>query len=198
MRFQAMFAALIAIVAFSFTTTKVVTYTADVSESTVEWKGEKVTGFHTGNLSLKSGAFEFSEGVLTGGNFTVDMTSLTVTDIEDPGTNGKLVGHLKSPDFFGVEAHPEASFVITKVVSRGKVGEYKLIGDITVKGITKEIRFNANVTQEGTSANGTAEITLDRTDFDVRYGSGSFFDNLGDKTIYDEFTLTLNFKGVQA
>jgi polyisoprenoid-binding protein YceI len=126
------------------------------------------------------------------------MTSITDTDIADAGTNAKLVGHLKSDDFFGVAKHPTASFVITNVVSRGKAGEYKLIGDITVKGTTKEIRFNATINQAGDTVSGNAEIVLDRTDFDVRYGSGSFFEDLGDKTIYDEFTLKLTIVGASA
>ncbi|MBP9193392.1 MAG: YceI family protein, partial [Saprospiraceae bacterium] len=95
---------------------------------------------------------------------------------------------LKSDDFFGVAQFPEAKLDITKVISRGKPGEYKVVAKITIKNMTKEVKFDAMV------ANGkaTATIKLDRTDFDVRYGSGSFFDNLGDKTIYDEFDLTVS------
>jgi polyisoprenoid-binding protein YceI len=103
------------------------------------------------------------------------------------GGKGKLEGHLKSDDFFGVAAHPTATIKFTKVVSRGVAGEYKITANITIKNITKEIKFNATA-KDGTA---NATIKLDRSDFDIKYGSGSFFDNLGDKTIYDEFDLAI-------
>jgi polyisoprenoid-binding protein YceI len=142
-----------------------------------------VTGSHEGTVKLKSGNLEFNNGVLTGGRFEIDMTSIAVTDLSGD-MKGKLEGHLNSDDFFGVEKFPVATMVITSVASRGTAGEYKVTANATIKGKTKEIRFLAN----GTA---TAEIELDRTDYDIRYGSGSFFDNLGDKTIYDDFSLTV-------
>lgn len=154
----------------------------NVSTSGLEWKGYKVTGSHAGTMKIKSGSLTFNGDNLTGGNFEIDMTSLAVTDLQGQGAE-RLAGHLKADDFFGTAKFPSAKLAIKKVVSRGKAGEYKVIGDLTIKGITKEIRFDAN------AANGlaTANIKIDRTDFDVKYGSGTFFDNLGDKTIYDEF-----------
>jgi polyisoprenoid-binding protein YceI len=121
----------------------------------------------------------------------MDMTSIKVTDLEGEWA-GKLEGHLKSPDFFGVEKHPTATLVITKVVPKGTPGDYKVSGNLTIKEKTKEVRFYAHVDSEGGKMNATADLKIDRTDFDVRYGSGSFFDGLGDKTIYDEFDLTVN------
>lgn len=162
-----------------------------VAESNIVWNGYKVTGSHTGNIQLKSGELEFDGDQLTGGNFVIDMTSIENTDLEGEW-NEKLVGHLKSDDFFGVEKHPTASFEITQVVSRGKPGEYKIVGDLTIKGITKEIKFQADVEDMGDKAKAVAEVVVDRSEFNVRYGSGSFFDNLGDKTIYDEFDLQVN------
>ena len=115
------------------------------------------------------------------------MTSINSTDVSGKAKEN-LDGHLKSEDFFGIAKFPEAKLDITRVVSKGKPGEYKVVANITIKNTTKEIKFDAMV------ANGkaTANIKLDRTDFDVRYGSGSFFDNLGDKTIYDEFDLMVS------
>lgn len=159
----------------------------NTEKSVVNWKGYKVTGEHAGTIAVKEGELMFDNGKLTGGSFNIDMTSIKCTDLQGEWA-GKLESHLKSPDFFGVETHPSAQFVITKVGSRGVEKEYKITGDLTIKGITKEIRFNATVSKEAAAA----EIELDRTDFDVKYGSGSFFDNLGDKTIYDEFELTIN------
>ncbi len=160
---------------------------ADVKASKIEWKGYKVTGKHHGTVNLKSGELVFTDGQLTGGNFVIDMTSITVGDLEGE-YKGKLEGHLKSDDFFGVKNHPTASLEFTQVVSRGTPGDYKIVADLTIKDITKEIKFLAHVEEESA----TAEITVDRSEYSVRYGSGSFFDDLGDKTIYDEFDLKVN------
>ena len=162
------------------------THQVDTEASQVLWKAYKVTGEHSGKVNVKSGELEFADGALTGGNFVIDMTSIAVTDLEG-NMAGKLEGHLKSPDFFGVEKFPTASFKITKVVSRGTPGSYKVVGDLTIKETTKEIKFQTTLSKDGKTAN--AKITVDRSDFNVKYGSGSFFDGLGDKTIYDEFDL---------
>jgi polyisoprenoid-binding protein YceI len=160
----------------------------NVKESVIEWKGYKVTGSHTGTIAVKSGNFEFDEnGMLNGGNFVIDMATIEVTDLKG-NSAAKLKGHLTSTDFFGVENHPEATFNITNVISRGTAGQYKIIGNLTIKNITKEIKFNANIDESAA----TAELVIDRSEYDIRYGSGSFFDNLGDKTIYDEFELAIS------
>ncbi|PHI18395.1 lipid-binding protein [Lewinellaceae bacterium SD302] len=177
----------IALIAF---TGPVVIKSVDTAKSTVTWKGYKVTGSHEGTIDLAKGDLLVQDGELTGGNFTIDVTSLKVTDITGGGAQ-KLEGHLKSDDFFGVADHPTANLVITKVAPRGTEGSYKVTGDITIKGTTKEIRFNTQLTEEMGQTVAVADIELDRTDFGLRYGSGSFFDNLGDKTIYDEFELSI-------
>ena len=154
--------------------------------SKVDWKGYKVLGQHDGFVKFKSGNLVFDNGVLVGGEFEVDMNSLVCTDL-----NGKskenLEKHLKSDDFFGVANHPISTLKITKVISRGKPGEYKVTANLSIKNVVKEIKFNATVAD----GKGAASIKIDRADFDIRYGSGSFFDNLGDKTIYDEFDLSI-------
>ena len=118
------------------------------------------------------------------------MNSIACTDLSGEYA-GKLVGHLKSDDFFGVANYPTAKFVITKVVSRGTPGAYKVQGDLTIKGITQSIKFNADLKEDGTKTVAEAKITVDRSDYNIRYGSGSFFENLGDKTIYDDFDLEI-------
>lgn len=160
-----------------------------LGQSNINWKGYKVTGSHEGNIKFKSGTLTFNGQALNGGELLVDMNSIDCTDMQGGG-KAKLEGHLKSDDFFGVAAHPTASIKFTKVVSRGTEGEFKVTANITIKNITKEIKFNATA-KDGMA---TANIKLDRSDFDIKYGSGSFFDNLGDKTIYDEFDLAVTLK----
>ena len=158
-----------------------------ISDSKVEWVGHKVLGKHTGEIRIKEGKLDFDGDQLLGGSFVIDMSTISCTDLEGE-TAGKLIGHLSSPDFFDVANFPEATFDITKVISRGKAGDYKLIGDLTIKGITKSISFNTIVTD----SSATAETKIDRSEFNIRYGSGSFFDNLGDNTIYDEFDIAVS------
>ena len=184
--------ALIGLAGLSFTNPNGLTGAAEVNKekSEITWKGYKVTGSHHGTIALKEGSLEFDNGVLTGGSFEIDMTSLAVKDLQGEWA-GKLEGHLKSDDFFGVKNFPTAKFVITKVYPKGTPGDYKIIGDLTIKETTKEIKFYASVKEEGQANVATADITIDRSEFDVRYGSGNFFENLGDKTIYDEFDLSV-------
>ncbi len=170
--------------------TAVATVQIDPVASQVTWKGYKVTGGHEGTIGVESGTLDFEDGVLVGGAFAIDMASLANTDL-DSESAAKLEGHLKSEDFFGVDKYPTAKFNITNVTSRGLEGDYKVTGDLTIKSTTKEVKFNANVVEEMGKYVATADINVDRSDFDVRYGSGSFFDNLGDKTIYDEFDLAI-------
>ncbi|CAM4343563.1 YceI family protein [Zobellia nedashkovskayae] len=156
--------------------------------STVTWKAYKVTGSHTGTVNLKSGSLAFDGDKLTGGEFVVDMTTLVTTDLEGE-SKGKLEGHLKSEDFFSTEKNTEATLVFTSVEATGK-NAYEVTGDLTIKGITKPITFDVSV--YGSKA--TASVKVDRTAYDIKYGSGSFFENLGDKAIYDEFDLVVDLE----
>ena len=181
---------LISLVAMSFTINNIKdgNYVVNNAESKVIWNGKKVTGEHMGTVAIKSGNLEIVNGNLTGGSFQIDMTTITSTDLEGEYLQ-KLNGHLKSDDFFGVENFPTATFIITKVEANGANGKYKVTGDITIKETTKSISFDTQLVTEGDKVIAVSDITIDRSEFDVRYGSGSFFDNLGDKTIYDDFTL---------
>lgn len=162
----------------------------DVKASSITWKGYKVTGEHTGKVSLKSADLTMSGDVITGGTFVIDMASITCTDLQGDMA-GKLVGHLKSDDFFGVEKFPTATLKIAKSIPTDSKGGYRMVGDLTIKGTTKPVKFNAIVKNEGGKKVAVADIKVDRSEYDVRYGSGSFFDSLGDKTIYDEFDLSV-------
>ena len=156
----------------------------DTQKSTLHWDAQKVTGEHNGTISFKSGQIQYKGDELTSATFFVDMTSITCSDIENEEYNKKLVGHLKSDDFFGVEKFPTASLVFTNVKSTGK-NSYEVTADLTIKDKTNAVTFDMSI--YGNKA--TANVKIDRTKFDVRYGSTSFFDDLQDKAIYDEFDL---------
>lgn len=174
-----------AFAAFTVSTDKKV----DVVNSKINWKGEKVTGQHEGTIKLQEGTLQFNDNnQLTGGSFIMDMSTLTVTDLEGE-MKGKLEGHLKSEDFFGTTKHETSKFVITKV--EGKDGKFKVTGDLTIKGISFPNTFNMTIKDNNTA---NANLKIDRTKYDIKYGSASFFDNLKDKAIYDEFELTVDLK----
>lgn len=161
--------------------------TVKASESSIVWTGKKILGSHTGTIALKEGYLEMDGDQLTGGMFVVDMTTINVTDLEGD-SKGQLEGHLRSDDFFGISNHPTATLVIKEASKSGST--YDVSGEITIKGTTEPISFELEMGE-------TAAITtlkIDRTKFGIRYGSGSFFDGLGDKTISDKFTLDVSLK----
>jgi polyisoprenoid-binding protein YceI len=166
-------------------------YNVDVTKSTLNWKAEKITGFHEGTIGIKSGTLKIENGKIVSGSFAINMSTIVCTDLTDAEYNQKLVGHLKSPDFFDVARFSDATFTITKPVDVSK-SVTEIHGNLTIKGISKPISFKANVLKVGNSYTFNANsIVVDRTKYDIKYGSGSFFTDLGDKAIYDEFTLKL-------
>ena len=156
-----------------------------VEKSQVNWKGYKVTGQHEGTINLASGNLIFDGETLTGGSFIMDMASINTTDLEGE-YKGKLDGHLKSADFFGVEKFPMATLEFVNV--SGKEGSYKVQANLTIKETTKSVEFSMTV-KENTA---TASLEIDRTEYDIKYGSSSFFDGLKDKAIYDNFDLNVS------
>lgn len=158
----------------------------NVNASKIEWTGKKVTGQHEGTVNFLEGYMTFKGTTPTGGQFTVNMNSITSTDLEG-ATKDKLNGHLKSADFFGTETYPEAVLTIRSVTPKAGA-TYTMTGDLTIKNITKPVTFD--MVMKGSSA--IANLKVDRTKYDIKYGSGSFFDNLGDKAISDEFDVKVN------
>lgn len=163
------------------------TVQVDTDASHLQWTGSKVIGdSHTGKLKVKSGNVTFNDGAPSQGNLVIDMASLTNEDLTDAQWNAKLVGHLKSDDFFSVEKHPEAKLAITKITTKSN-GEFELTGKLTVKGKTETLTTTAKRSKNKAGKDViTAKLKFDRTKFDVRYGSGKFFQNLGDKMIADD------------
>jgi len=161
----------------------------NTSKSSIGWVGKKVTGEHSGVISFKDGVLNFKNGKLTGGTFTVDMTSLTVTDLKAGEGKEKLEGHLKADDFFGTEKHTTSKLVF-KTVKEKSAGVYTVTADLTIKNITKPVTFDLTVGKNSA----TTAFKVDRTKYGIEYGSGSIFDGLGDKAIYDEFDLTVKLQ----
>ena len=166
-------------------------YNVDKSASTVRWDAKKVTGKHNGTIAIANGSFSVTKNRITDGTIAIDMKSIVDLDLTDAGYNAKLINHLKSEDFFAVEKYPESMLVVKKVTPV-LVDEYKFIADLTIKGVTNPIEFNAKITQNGDRLIAEGIMTINRAKYGVKYGSSSFFENLGDKVIYDDFTLTFN------
>ena len=150
-----------------------VTTSANVKNADVVWTGYKITGAsHTGTLELKNSALEFTDGKLTGGKIEIDMSTLKNTDLEGE-YNQKLVGHLSSDDFFGTAKHPTSTYVISSVTATDKANEYKVTGQMTIKGITKEETILTKIVTEGKTVTSTANFNVDKTKYGVEYGSSN-------------------------
>ncbi len=162
----------------------------DAAYSTITWNAKKVTGQHHGTISIKDGTLQIQKGKLVGGSFTIDMNSIKVQDLQGEYA-GKLERHLKSDDFFNAESFPQATLIILETKDRGN-GNLDVKANLTIRGITKQIEFPAVLSLEGKKFKASANISIDRSQFEVKYGSGKFYENLGDKTIYDNFDLAVS------
>jgi polyisoprenoid-binding protein YceI len=164
-------------------------YEIDTKESKVFWTAGKITGAkHTGHISVASGTVEVKGKSISSANLNIDLNSVVCTDIENEEYNKKLVGHLKSDDFFSAEKHPLANFEITSV-KKANGSEYRVVGKLSIKGITNEISFPAKINVSGGKLTAYGTASIDRTKWDIKYGSASFFKGLGDKTINNEFEI---------
>lgn len=165
----------------------------DTEKSVLEWETKKVGGGHNGTVGIQSGTLKLNKNEISGGSFVIDMNSIVCLDIENAEYNGKLIGHLKSDDFFSTEKFPTATLTIKKVVrlkENSKGSTHNIYADLTIKGITNEVVFPASVAGENGMITADAAFTVDRSKYDVRYGSTSFFPNIGDKAISND----MNFK----
>jgi polyisoprenoid-binding protein YceI len=175
-----------------------VTMQVDVRSSTVNWTGRKVLGKHNGTINIAKGNLTLENNAITKGRFDIDMKSIVDLDLTDAETNAKLTGHLKSDDFFSVDKFPLSTLVITGAKptegAMTAVATHIITGDLTIKGVTNTVSFPARIITDGRSLTATATIDIDRTKWNIKYGSGSFFDNLGDKAIKDVFTLEITIK----
>jgi len=163
-------------------------YKVNSFESKLVWKGRQLSSKeHDGTLDISSGSIEIDKSGRIFGDIKIDMKSISTSDLEGEWKD-KLDGHLKSPDFFNVKGFPTATVTFKGNQNKTTNGEINFEGDLTIKGITQITKFSAKINQIGDKVIATASISFDRSEYDIRYGSGKFFDNLGDKLIYDEIT----------
>lgn len=169
------------------------TYTVNTAESTLGWKGAKVGGSHEGVISISEGSVSTEGGMITAGNFTVDMATMTETT-EDSAMGQQLVGHLMSADFFKVDSFPTATFEITESsMSEAGDGTCTIGGNLTIIGETRNINFPATVSMDGDNMTATAEFTIDRTQWGIVYGSATaIVDMAADKAIEDNITFNVS------
>jgi len=168
-------------------------YNFDISTSAIRWYGEKITGKkHNGTLNLKKGYINIVDGKIASGEIIIDMNTLTNLDQSGEG-KAKLEGHLKSEDFFNVAKFPDATYVITSATASSAY-DYDVTGKLTIKGISKEVKSHLVIAPNGKDVNIGGGLTFDRSEFDVRYGSDKFFDNLGNDMIKNDVLLTIDIK----
>ncbi|MBG08895.1 MAG: lipid-binding protein [Halobacteriovoraceae bacterium] len=161
----------------------------DLKKSWLRWRAEKVTGFHEGPIKIKTASLKFEKGLIKKGTFIVDMDSLSSDDMEEGKWRNKLIGHLKSDDFFSVKKFKTA---VLKINDSKKLpsGDLKVKGSLLIKGINKPVEFVAKKTGPGFKG----DLVFNRTHYDIKYRSSSFFKNLGDKVIYDNVKLSFLIK----
>lgn len=188
--------ALAILTTFSFATKPHIdNVSVNTKNSTINWIGSKISSNHEGTVNILKGTLNIDHGTLVGGQFSIDMQSLATTDMSE-AYNKKLDGHLKNEDFFNVAEFPSASVIITSAKKRDG-NDYYITADLTIKGITHSINFPAVVMLNGLNFTATANIKIDRTKWDIKYNSGNFFENLGDKLILDEIVLDVYLLSVK-
>ncbi len=156
----------------------------DTAASKIVFQARKLTGSHTGEVKLASGHLLFDKDTLVSGEFEADMTTISNTDITEAEYHKKFIEHMLSDDFFGVSKFKTTKFVF-KNAKKIKNNNYKITGDLTIKDKTESVTFDAIASKDKASA----KLTFDRTKYGIKYGSGKFFQNLGDKLIYDDVQL---------
>jgi len=175
------------------------TLSVDAAASSVNWEGAKLTEtVHTGAISLTEGSLSVKEGKLEAGSFTLDMNSITSTDLTDTAMANKLVGHLKSADFFLTDSFPTAKFEITGVAAATSPDSAQISGNLTIKGVTNGISFPAKVAVSDSTVDASARITFNRNDWGITWGGSktdkSIMDMLKNNLIKDEISLNVNLK----
>ena len=171
------------------------TLDVDLENSNIYWVGRKVTGEHSGKLNLSNGFVIWNDKSITGGKLTFDMTSIQNTDIESLEWKQKLENHLRAEDFFHTDSFPNAILEIkrqTTIIEENKTIRKGVLADLTIRGVTHEVKFPFILTQSNNTLTGEGSVDIDRTLYNIQYKSSKFFDGLGDHLIYDDFTVQFN------
>jgi polyisoprenoid-binding protein YceI len=160
-----------------------------VERGLVHWDATKVTGAHNGIVKVVDGRIAIVDNVIVDGMLRIPMSSINVHDIQDAESNQKLTAHLSSADFFDVQNHPYAVYKINKSKGTLSGGKVTLEGIMNIKGISVPQSIAMEVHDKGDRWILVGTMELDRSNYNIRYGSGSFFSGLGDKLIHDQFKL---------
>jgi len=165
-------------------------YNIENETSYITWTGREVsTSYHYGTINFASGQFELTGGLISTGEFIVDMSTIKNDDLPTDFAKNRLETHLKSDDFFSVESYPTAKISIldSEIISGGK---WLVSGELTIKSYTHPIQFEIINSMDGWKA----DLVFDRSMYDIQFRSGTFFEKLGDKMIYDDIELEINLK----
>lgn len=172
-------------------------YTLDSEQSLITWEGQKplIAGYaHRGTIGLTEGAIIVTENDAEG-SFVIDMNTIEVTSLGGGkvGQESQLEAHLKAADFFDVEEHPTATFVLSAIIPAEGENSYTVSGTLTMKGTTEEIEFPATIyADESGMVHAEGSVQIDRTRWGITFASGSVFNNLAENAISDTIVLTLN------
>lgn len=165
------------------------------ANSKIDWTGRKVTGAHNGTIGIEKGHFILDDGKISKGNIVINTASIKILDVTDPATNAQFAGHLASDDFFATEKFPFANFDIISSKEQS-ANTYFLEGNLTIKGITQLVGFEARVENNKNNITLTGKLVIDRTKYDIKFRSGNFFVDLGDTLIYNDFDLDFTITAV--
>ena len=167
-------------------------FMVDVENTSLRWKGVKVTGSHWGYVTMKEGTVTMEGKNILAGNFSVELSSMTEESMGDSPWKPKLLNHLKSDDFFDVANHPTAHLKLASAVYNQ--GVFLIQGDLTIRGITHSVEFPAVIRFSDLGPRATGQLKIDRIKYNMKFRSGKFFPEIGDKMIFDEFTVDFDVK----
>lgn len=183
------------------------TFKVDPYNSLVNWQGTKPGGEHVGTVKISGGNITVVDDEVTSGMFEIDLTTIVNFDVENESMNNRLVNHLKSEDFFYVDSFPKATFEIVEVEKLNGTPNldnetfeptHRLTGNLTMRGTTKSISFDAEVEIEDNSiAARTDEFVLDRTEWGVNFKSRKVFSQLKDDFIHDEMGIAIELNATK-
>lgn len=166
-------------------------YNVVIDETELSWIGKELsTKIHTGTLNLSNGLIQVDNDKTIAGNVTINMSTINVTDLQGRAKE-MLEGHLRSADFFEVENFPEATLSFKSKSFNKLKNQINFEGELTIKDISNPILFNATLLESSPYLKAKAILSFDRSKYNVRFRSGSFFENLGDKLILDDIDVNI-------